>query len=280
MLACFQLRPINHQHQHGKPLKAEFLGVAPTVLVHNVTQMILWTLWLGSCWSSLALLFVGRLGLSPGLRLRWVAGKRLNLWPGPSSVITVRSELSAGPATARNENTLPAHLQYRCFLLTPFFFFLLRYYWYTLLWRLHMKKQCGYYIYPYYQVPTHTPVQSLSISAARCHRCPMCLLCATLSSLWSPTPCVLNIIPISPHLPPSPPTLPLPSPLVTTSPSWSLWVCCCFVLPSVLLHCYTPQMREIIWHLSFSAWLISLSIISSSSIYIINTLFWIESFDC
>lgn len=31
--------------------------------------------------------------------------------------------------------------------------FLLRYDWYTLLRRFHMKKQCGYYIHPYYQVP-------------------------------------------------------------------------------------------------------------------------------
>ena len=50
--------------------------------------------------------------------------------------------------------------------------------------------------------------------------------------------------------------------------SWCLWVCSCFV-PSVLLCCYTPQMREIIWYLSFSVWLISLSIIPSSSIHVV-----------
>lgn len=33
------------------------------------------------------------------------------------------------------------------------------YYRYTLLWRVHMKEQCGYYIYPYYQIPTHTPMR-------------------------------------------------------------------------------------------------------------------------
>ena len=96
-------------------------------------------------------------------------------------------------------------------------FFLLRYDWYTRLSRFHMKKQCGYYTYPNYQVPTHIPMQSLSISAARCHRSTMCLLCATLFSPWPPTPCVLNIIPLNPLLPPSPTTLPHPSPLVTTS---------------------------------------------------------------
>ncbi|XP_073097478.1 UBX domain-containing protein 4 isoform X1 [Manis javanica] len=38
---------------------------------------------------------------------------------------------------------------------------------------------------------------------------------------------------------------------------------------TVLLHCYTPQMREIIWDLSFSTWLISLSIMSSNSIHVV-----------
>ena len=42
------------------------------------------------------------------------------------------------------------------------------------------EKQCGYYIYPYYQVPTHTTVQSLPISEARCHRSTMSLLYDTV----------------------------------------------------------------------------------------------------
>ena len=109
-----------------------------------------------------------------------------------------------------------------------------------------------------------------AVTVHQCSKMPQIhyvLLFATLFSPWSPTPCVLNIIPLNPLLPPSPLALPHPSPLVTTS-SWSLWVCYYFV-PSVLCCCYTPQMREIIWHLSFSTWLTSLSIMSSSSIHVV-----------
>ena len=99
------------------------------------------------------------------------------------------------------------------------------------------EKQCGYYINPYYQVSSHTPMQSLSVSATRCLRSTICLLCATLFSPWSPTPCVLNIIPINPLLPPSPLALPHPSPLVNSSPFWesgSLLLFCSFSFVSLL----------------------------------------------
>ena len=57
---------------------------------------------------------------------------------------------------------------------------------------------------------------------------------------------------------------PLPSPLVTVSSLFlCLWFYFCFVD-------YVPLIGEIIWYLSFTAWLISLSIILSSSIHTVT----------
>ena len=96
------------------------------------------------------------------------------------------------------------------------------------MWLLHL---------PILSSPHPSPVQSLSISVVRCHRFTMCLLCVTLFSSRTHTPCVLNIIPLSPLLPPSPPVPPYSSPLVTTSSfleSLSLLLFCSFSFASLL----------------------------------------------
>ena len=97
-----------------------------------------------------------------------------------------------------------------------------------------MKKQCGYYIYAYYQVPTHTPMQSLSISAARCHRSTMCLLCYTVIPVIPHTMCTEHNAPQSPS-PFLPTALPHASPLITAGVCESavLLLQFCFV---VILH--------------------------------------------
>ena len=98
-------------------------------------------------------------------------------------------------------------------------------------------------------------------------------LCYTVYSVTLHTMCANHNTAQSPS-----PSLPIPSPhsLPFGDPSWSLWVCCCFV-PSVLLCCYTPQMSEIIWYLSFSSWLISLSIIPSNSRVGFLSFLWLNS---
>ena len=77
---------------------------------------------------------------------------------------------------------------------------------------------------------------------------------------------------------PSPLPLPLPQPSVCSpywwvssvlSPSLFLYYVC---FPSLMFICfvsYIPHMSEVIWFLSFSDWLISLSIIPSSSIHVV-----------
>ena len=60
-----------------------------------------------------------------------------------------------------------------------------------------------------------------AVTVHQCSKMPQihCLpsMCYTVFPV-TPTPCVLNIIPLNPHLPPSRSTLPHPSPLVTTRP--------------------------------------------------------------
>lgn len=45
------------------------------------------------------------------------------------------------------------------------------------------EQDCGFNIHPYFQVPTHTLLQSLSLSVVKCHRVTTCL-CAGLLSPW------------------------------------------------------------------------------------------------
>ena len=78
------------------------------------------------------------------------------------------------------------------------------------------------------------------------------------------------------HLTPYPPPLQNPQ-FVSQSPQ-SLMACLplrfppthfSFPFPSVLhVICYAPQISETIWYLTLSAWLISLSIISSSPVHV------------
>ena len=147
--------------------------------------------------------------------------------------------------------------------------FLLRYHWYTILWRFPISNIVLITAPPIIKYSLHTPLQSLSISMVRCYSVSTWLLCAILlSPCHTPTVCVLIIMPLSTRLPSSSHSLPIPFPLVTSNPFWesgSLLLFCSFSL----LCCYTPQMSEIICHLSFSAWLISLSIIPSSSIHVV-----------
>ena len=115
----------------------------------------------------------------------------------------------------------------------------------------------------------HIPLQLLSISVVRCCRVTTCLLCAILPSLC-PIPyimCPNHNVPQSPS--PSLSTLP-PHPLPFGNRQSLLGVCgsAALLFLQFLLCCYAPQMSEIIWYLSFSPWLISLSIIPSSSIHI------------
>ena len=111
----------------------------------------------------------------------------------------------------------------------------------------------------------HIPVQSLSINIVRCCKITTCLLCVAQPSPYPP--CTIHANHNAPFLffpplsLPSHPSSPVPFPLV-------LCFCCCFV-PSVFFYSYTPYMSEIIWYLSFSIWLISLSIIPSSSIHVV-----------
>ena len=81
------------------------------------------------------------------------------------------------------------------------------------------------------------------------------------------SPCLLlslSMCPLFRFLDPSPCYPPLPSLMVTVSSLFlCLWFYFCFVD-------YVPLIGEIIWYLSFTAWLISLSIILSSSIHTVT----------
>ena len=67
------------------------------------------------------------------------------------------------------------------------------------------------------------------------------------------------------YLLPFSPTPPLWWPLLC---SWCLCVCFLFVCLFMCVFIYISHMSETIWYLSFSIWLISLSITPSSSIYV------------
>ena len=111
-----------------------------------------------------------------------------------------------------------------------------------------------------FKSPPHTPLQSLSISVAKCCRVTTCLLCVTLPSPYPASyiirsnrndpfyPLSLPSHPSSPipfSLPPHLPSHTYTHPLVTTNPFLES-VSLLLFFPSVLLHCYTPEMREII----------------------------------
>ena len=134
--------------------------------------------------------------------------------------------------------------------------FLLRYHWHTLLWRFHKKNNVVVTFSFIIKSTPHIPLQSLSISIVRCYRALFVFSELHCLSCDPHTPCVLIIIPLIPLFPPSPPALPHPTPLVTAGPFLES-VNRCYFVPSFLLCCFTPQISEIIWHLSFSAWLIS-----------------------
>ena len=58
----------------------------------------------------------------------------------------------------------------------------------------------------------------------------------------------------------------LPCPPTPSACSLHLWVCFC---PACLFVFQIPHIREIIWHLSSSVWIISLSTIPSRSIHVV-----------
>ena len=95
---------------------------------------------------------------------------------------------------------------------------------------------------------------------------------------------VLNIIPVlyiktllfthsknsSLYLPtPHSQSIPVPQPQSLWQPQvWSLWVCCCFVNRFICAMFQSPHISDIIWYLSLSFWLSSLSMIISSCIHV------------
>ena len=126
------------------------------------------------------------------------------------------------------------------------------------------EKHCGYYIHPYNQV----------LPRPHWSHCPSVGQDATESLPVFPVtppphkPCVAIIILLNPLLPPSPLILPHTSSLLTASPfleSVSLLLFCSFSF-SLLLYSSNEGNHLV---LVFSAWLISLSIIPSSSIHVV-----------
>ena len=65
------------------------------------------------------------------------------------------------------------------------------------------------------------------------------------------------------------PSSPVPFPLVPVSPFLDSVIPLLFCSFQFFLCSYTTQMSEIIWYFPFSPWLISLSIIPSSSIHVV-----------
>ena len=59
-------------------------------------------------------------------------------------------------------------------------------------------------------------------------------------------------------------------PLLWQSPLWSLHLRVCFYCLFIYFVHWIPHISEIIWYLSFSVWLISLSITPSRSIHIVS----------
>ena len=111
------------------------------------------------------------------------------------------------------------------------------------------------------------PVRSLSINTVRCYRIINCIFpCYTTVSVTHLHCDFVLLCPLIPFPVPHYTTLPNPSPLETTSP-FSVFISLLFC--SILLCFYSPQISEIIWYLSFSTWLISLSIIPSRSIHVV-----------
>ena len=122
----------------------------------------------------------------------------------------------------------------------------------TLMKKVSQEKQCGYYIHPYYRVPPK-PHCSHCPSVYKMPQSPyLSSLSYTVFPVTPHTPWASIMIPHNSPSPSFPTAFSHPFPLVTTSP-FSEYVSLCYFVPSVLLRCYTPQMREIIWHLSFFA---------------------------
>ena len=125
------------------------------------------------------------------------------------------------------------------------------------------EKQCGYYIHPYYWVPPQNPIV---VTAHQCSKMPQSYYlpsqCYTVFP-WFPHTMCANYNNLNPLVPSSPPALPHCSPLESVN----LLLFCSFSFALLLYS--TNEENHLIWYLSFSAWLISLSIISSSSIHVV-----------
>lgn len=99
------------------------------------------------------------------------------------------------------------------------------------------------------------------------------MLSITIWFLFTQKVITIQLTPFTICLPP-PPCPPLP--LVTTSCSLYLWGLClfvCFPLFALLLFFFfflSPHVSEIIWHLSFFTWPISVNIILSRSMHVVT----------